>query len=354
MGSFAEKIINDDFLWQVIVDHLPAKRKVSSKNFININCPVCASRGESADRRQRCGIRNNHPGVGIHCFNCGFRSKWEPGQLVSRQMREFLCELGVPSDEVMRINHKALRYRDMISSSEKAIELLPASAIPSFPQKPSPHGAKTFDAWADEGCENVDFLEVADYVFSRGDEIARNTFYWTPSKERGLNRRVIIPTMHEGRIVGWIARSIDQGKMRYLSEAPPDFLFNAPALTKPNRKYVVLVEGVFDALAIDGVASLGAKLSPVQAAWLKSSGRQVIVLPDIDKRGRDMIDIAVKHGWSVSFPRVSLGSDNLWDEDIKDAADAVKRYGRLYAIWSIIESMTSHRHKIDMFRKRFF
>jgi len=43
-----------------------------------------------------------------------------------------------------------------------------------------------------------------------------------------------------------------------------------------------------------------------------------------------------------------------WDLDIKDANDAVRRYGRLYTIWSIIHSHEVNELKIQLRMKKWF
>ena len=111
-----------------------------------------------------------------------------------------------------------------------------------------------------------------------------------------------------------------------------------------DRKFIILVEGQFDALAIDGVSTQGAKLSDQQAYWINDQRKQVIVVPDRDKAGQLMIDLALKHNWMVSIPE--------WDDDVKDANDAVLTYGRLYTVRSIIDNATDNKLRINLARKK--
>ena len=57
----------------------------------------------------------------------------------------------------------------------------------------------------------------------------------------------------------------------------------------------------------------------------------------------DRIDQAVENGWSVSFPP--------WQDHIKDCADAVKHYGQLFTVKSIIDSRVNNKTKIEVLRK---
>jgi len=45
----------------------------------------------------------------------------------------------------------------------------------------------------------------------------------------------------------------------------------------------------------------------------------------------------------VSFPE--------WENNIKDCADAVKHYGRLYTLKSVIDSAINNKAKIQVYKK---
>ena len=67
-----------------------------------------------------------------------------------------------------------------------------------------------------------------------------------------------------------------------------------------------------------------------------------MLLPDFDAAGKETIEIAIKHGWAVSFPP--------W-EDVKDACDAVNKYGRLFTVRSVLESVETSSTKIKILAK---
>lgn len=358
MSAFINRLISDDFLWSAITNNLMGKRKQSGTGFVNINCPMCVTRGHNADRKLRCGIKNSAAGVGIFCFNCDFKARWRPGETLSRNMQGFLAGIGIGQLEINKLNHKAFSYRSLFEKSPDALALLPTALTPTFEPKALPPGAKTFDEWATQAAPPADFLDAASYLFSRGEEIASaGHYYWSPDTQNGMNRRVIIPFVHEGRTVGYTARSIDgDAQARYHMETPSNFLFNMKALTAPRRKYVLLLEGVFDALAVDGVGTLGARLNAQQIAWIKSYAKTVILVPDRDKRGEGMIDLALENNFHVAFPtlRAGYGFNNWWESDVKDAAEAVKRYGRLWTTMSIIQTATDNKMAINTHRKWMF
>jgi hypothetical protein len=360
MANFLEKLVGDDFVWSAITSALSGRRKRANTGFLNIDCPMCIHRGHNADRRQRCGIKNLNPGIHIFCFNCDFNTGWSPGETLSRYLRDFMVSAGVPEVTVKRLNHRALVYRQMVEKNPEAQALIPASFSLEFPKRQLPTGALSFDVLAARGCEEPDFLDCAAYLFGRGDDLAAaTTYYWTADTQNSMNRRVIIPFLRHGEIVGWTARLIDPPAMigdklqsKYHNNNPLDYVFNNHVMEHRRRKYIIVVEGVFDALAIDGVATCGAKLSDKQASWIDSMGKTVIVLPDHDVTGERLIDKAVARGWHVSFPLIKSGSAyNWWEPDIKDAADAVQRYGRLYTLTSILKSASVDKTAIHVKRK---
>jgi hypothetical protein len=341
-----------NFVAQPLLNRVRARSKRSGSGFLSINCPLCVARGQTRpDTRKRCGIYININHVGVNCFNCGLKARYEPGKALSHNMRDFLMGIGVSDNEVKRMAYHAARLRRVVAANPE-LATSPTTFSAGFAHKPLPRDAKPISEWAAEGCTDPNFLDVATYMLSRGAAISESpvVYHWTPSQERGMHRRLIVPFLHEGRTVGWSARTIDAGvEPRYDSEVPTDFLFNNNVLTYPLRRYAILVEGVFDAIAIDGVGLLGARLNARQALWIVSAEKDVILVPDRDKSGQALVDVAMHYGWSVAFPRDRR--ENWWEEDVKDAADAAKRYGRLYTLRSIIASATSSKPKIQVMRR---
>jgi DNA primase len=166
-------------------------------------------------------------------------------------------------------------------------------------------------------------------------------FYW--SKE--MPDRVIIPFLYQGRNVGYTARKLTEGKPKYLSDQTPGYVFNLDAQLETS-KFVIVVEGPMDALSIGGVAILGADIMDKQAMLINRLGKQVIVLADRDNNGRRTVNRALELGWGVSMPE--------WSYDIKDANDALRRYGRLYTIYSIIRAAEFNNLKIQLRIKSWF
>jgi nitrogen fixation protein len=105
-----------------------------------------------------------------------------------------------------------------------------------------------------------------------------------------------------------------------------------------------LTEGPFDAIAVEGIAVLSNEIGSAQAQRLKNLGLPIIVVPDRDLAGAKLINAALEHGWSVSIPP--------WDTHIKDVSDAVKEYGKMYTVWSILNYCESNQLKIHLMKKK--
>lgn len=356
--SLLSRVVQEDFVWSAITNSIVGKRRVSNTNFVNINCPMCVTRGETADKRQRCGVKKNDDGVGVFCFNCGFRTKFVIGQLLSKPMMKFLTGIGLSEIEAKRINYQALTISKMVEKHGEST-IIPVTFRPSFKKEALPPNSKPLSVWADEGCQDQDFLDVVTYLFKRGDAIADSgDFYWSPDKKANMNRRLLLPFTYYDDVVGYTGRLIDSAtstKTKYYSSVPPNYLFNNQVI-RNHWKYIFLVEGPLDALACNGVATLGAKLTDEQAQWLESTGKTIIVVPDRDKSGSRMVDQAIYRGWNVAFPRLRDGSgrNNWWEADVNDVAKASERYGKLYTIRSLIESATSDKMQISIQQKLLF
>jgi len=184
------------------------------------------------------------------------------------------------------------------------------------------------------------FQAAATYVLDRKIDVDRYEFYTTDSEAYNLHRRIIIPFYWKGELIGYTARGLDDNvKPKYHSQYATDFVFNVDLQTA-EKKFVIVTEGPFDAMAVDGVAILGNECSENQADTIDSLGREVIVVPDCDPSGVNLINNAIEYGWGVSFP--------VWHDTCKDINDAVRRYGKLFVLKTILDARETSRLKIEL------
>jgi DNA primase len=197
-------------------------------------------------------------------------------------------------------------------------------------------------------------MKSVEYVARRkGNILANYEFFCTDSTENNMHKRVIIPCYWKGQLIGSTSRTVEDGiKPKYHADYEPNFVFNTDRQV-PGSKFVIVSEGPFDAMAVDGVAVLSNECSEVQADIIDSMGREVIVVPDFDfksVKGRDvwagsrLVEQAIEYGWSVSFP--------VWRDDVKDVSAAVEKYGKLFVLKAILQGKQSSRLKIELMKKR--
>lgn len=311
---------------------LPPRAKSSPSGWTSFNAPCCQHRGHSPDKRKRAGVRFEGTGFVYNCFNCKFTTGWQPGSPIGEKLKTLCKWMGASDDTIKELIFEALKTE---SSDYEAQQYQPKI---EFTDKELPEGAMSLSEWASMSKPEIDvfLLPIFDYLVQRGFD-PLGDFYWSPSP--GYENRVIIPFRYHNRIVGNTARKITDGRPKYLSDQHPNFVFNYDRQIE-NQKYVFVVEGPFDALSIDGVALLTNDISEQQARIINSIGAEVIVIPDQDTAGLALIDKAIKYDWAVAFPN--------WEEDVKDCADAVSRYGKLFVTVDIIKSSMKGEIKINI------
>jgi hypothetical protein len=317
---------------------LPSRRKQTPSGWISVNAVCCHHRGETQDNRMRGGILPNPKGgFQWHCFNCNFKAGWTPGHLLSNNTRQLFRWLGLGETDISKLGLIALKLKEDITPNTKSLNF-------ELNEVSLPEGARPLVEWLDADLDNEQesqFVEVATYVANRGFDPSSEFFYWTPLS--GYSDRVIIPFLHEGKIVGSTARKVKDGKPKYLADSQPGFVFNLDRQSW-ERKFVLVTEGQLDAIAVDGCAIGHNDPNDAQIARLNALGKEVIVIPDRDRPGAKIIKAALDNKWSVSMPP--------WGEDIKDAADAMKKYGRLYTLFTILHYRESNEIKIQLMKKK--
>jgi hypothetical protein len=319
---------------------LPPRTKTSPSGWLSFNAPCCHHRGHKPDTRKRAGIRFDGEGIVYNCFNCKFSTGWQPGLPFGEKIKTLSRWLGAGEDIINEMIFESLKTDRPIHKEDQRLIL-------DFVDKHLPENSMLLKDWADllslpaEDELKQKFIDVIGYIENRGFDPFDHDFYWCP--EPGYDDRVIVPFLWQGRIVGNTARKITDGKTKYLSDQQPNFVFNFDR-QRENQKYCLVTEGPFDALAVEGVALLTNDISDQQSRIINSIGSEVIVIPDQDRAGLNLFDRATELNWSVAMPN--------WDDDIKDCADAVKKYGKLYVVVDAIMSAQKGPIKIAMAKKR--
>jgi len=312
-----------------LLQYLPGKRKHTPSGWIGFNAVCCD------DKRQRGGfIVNGGDAVSYHCFNCGFKCSWQPGRHISQKMNKFMRDLNIPDDIIAQLRLEALKLDDNNTSEVRSI-------IPKFDVRALPMDSQPIIDLLNNPPEKL--IPILEYMVSRKIYPEDFLFYWTPKV--GFSNRLIIPFLYKNEIVGWTARAINDVQPKYLSEQQPGYVFNLDN-QQDDRELVIISEGPFDALSIDGCALLGAEIKDSQNWLLKQLGKELVLVPDRDHEGPKTVERAIELGWSVSMPD--------WPEGIKDINDAVIKLGKLSTMWLIISAKETNSLKIQLKAKKWF
>ncbi len=326
------------------------RTKEKPDGWISGNAVCCQHRGERADTKGRGGLIINQTGVATYsCFNCSFKASFQPGYHLSFKFRKLLQWMGASDVDINRLVLEALRLKEYIGETQP--ELVVKEKV-CFVPVALPPGAKTFNEILQANTDEVlpiDFVAGVKYVHNRNIDLGVYTFYWAPSRRNNMLHRVIVPYYWENQLVGYTARAVDDTiTPKYFNQVDSHFVFNVTAQTK-ERKFVIVCEGVFDAMSIDGVAVMHNTLSEQQVDIIDALGKEVIVVPDNDDGpGATLIQHAIDCQWAVSFP--------IWfdDPDCKDVNDAVCKYGKLFVLKSIIEGKEVSKLRIEIKKKRLY
>lgn len=316
-----------------ILSLIPGKRKLTHSGWHSFNAVCCSQRGHRQDKRQRGGIKfDGQVNWTYHCFNCGYSSSFVLGRSINGKTKQLLQWLGIDSEQVQRWSLESLQHKDLLdfTKPQKLKKI-------KFNEHSLPENSEPLDE------DNTRHKKYIDYLKGRHIEPSSYPFLVTPSGVGRYSNRIIIPYTYKEKIVGNTSRFLDDRIPKYLNEQQPGYVFGYD-LQKPNWQICIVVEGVFDALSIDGCAVLHDDISDDQAHLLAQLNRQIIVVPDYDKTGLKLIDRALELGYSVSLPP--------WGDNIKDINDAVIRYGKLPVILSIIQYATNSKIKIELRKKQ--
>lgn len=324
-------------LHQLLMAYVPSSSRHTSGGWQAFNCPCCVDNGEPRlDTKGRGGIKFETDLVSYHCFNCGFITSHRSGRILSQKFVRFMRLLGIPDSDIKRAQLDSIREKELVHGptiyTHRKI-----TSIPKFLDVELPEQAKPIREWIEEDTPPENAIYAASYMITRGiyDYVDG---YWSPDPK--FKKRVIFPFWQNDRIVGFTARDFtDNSSTKYITNSQPGYIYNIHKITE-RTSFLIVVEGAVDASAIDCAAILTNEASDEQVDYLNHYGGEVIVCPDNDRAGQKLALQAIENGWSVAFPE--------WENDIKDVADAVVRYGKLYTIRSIIESRVSNPTKIQV------
>lgn len=332
--------MNHSFI-EFVRRHVPHDWKLSSSGWTHGNCPMCVVNGEPRpDTKGRGGFNFENGGISYNCFNCGYTARWEHGANISNKLTRLLEQFGADRAEIQRYKLQIKMQSELLNEIPNKIETKWKDTVASWKKIDLPPKSKKLFEIPNINPDSFE-MQAIEYIVSRNLDITDD---WYISEYYTYKNRIIMPLKYNNKIVGHTARLIKPLKdyPKYLKNTPKDYVFNLDN-QKFNKKYVIVTEGYFDALLMDGVGIGSNYISDHQAEIIESLNKEIIVLPDANAPSRRLAMSAINRGWSVSYPQ--------WHEDIIDANDAVNKYGRLFAIYSVLKSVASNSTKAKVMAK---
>lgn len=315
-----------------ILSLVPGKKKHTQSGWYSFNAVCCTHMGHRQDKRGRGGIHLDGTNWTYHCFNCNFKCGFQLGKTISKNARKLLSWCGVDEQQIQRWNLESLQKKDLIEYVKVKKEKLKVR----FKETPLPEGEMVDP-------NNHKHKMYSDYLKSRAINPLEYPFIITPNEEGRLGNRIVVPYTFNNKIVGHTSRFLDNRIPKYLNEQQPGYVFGYD-FQKRDYEVCILVEGIFDALSINGCALMHNDISEDQALLLSQLNRRIIFVPDRDETGLKLCSRALELGYSVSIPN--------WEDGIKDVNDAVVKYGKVATLLSILQSATTSKVKVEMQRRK--
>lgn len=320
----------------IIKRYIKLPNHPSGTGWYPVLCKVC---NDSGRKGPRAGFKFDGNKVAFHCFNCSMATVFDPDkhQNMPDKMVQVLQVFNIPEDEWKTVLYENLKLRDEfgntqskpdsgpIISIEPAVISLPSHFYPLAEAGPN-------DTWAQLASAYLDT--------DRGiDPKSYNFMLCQPNGDPQVDKwakRVIIPIYKEKQLIFYVGRDLTGNQQqKYLSPSysKEKVLFGFDELFHQTEDPLYIVEGWFDAVAINGIAILGNEISEAQATWLNRSQRKKVYIPDRFGDGQIGAERALALGWSIATPGL-----NTWSDEIKDMNDAVLKYGKMFLMKALADT----------------
>ena len=326
--------MKDKTLEQVVRQYVQLPSMPTSGGWFPILCKVCNDHGRKG---KRAGFKFDNGGVAYHCFNCGpdMNTKYDPDTSlrIPRKIKTILTNYGIPETEWQAVefvnlgkhptNVDGITIKPHVNIEPPEIKLPEEFYLLS--------DAKEGDKWA----------EVARWYLTEERGVDPTSYPYMLVKKsddmfmRKWLGRLVIPMYKDGKLIFFQGRDLTNNKIKKYESpavAKDKILFGFDQLFTHTESPLYVVEGYFDADAVDGVAILGNEITDAQIQHLNRSPRRKVYIPDKSGDGQQTAEQALDLGWSISTP--DIGSS------CKDMSDAVNKYGKMYVMKTLADNTT--------------
>ncbi len=294
--------------------------------------PVLHTACDHGKKGPRAAFKFEGETVVFNCFNCGHAAKYDPSEhpYLSDNMTEVMEDFNIAKSKYQQVVLNALKNHPekKKDGEEVVVENLEPEEI-SIP--------KIF-YFLKDAAEDDSWAKLARYYLEEDRNVDPNSYPFMLShktKDERLKKwhgRVIIPIYKGNKAIFYVGRDLTGKKMKKY-ESPSvtrdKVIHGYDILHKDYDKPLYVVEGWFDAEAIDGVAIFGNELNETKIKILNKSRRKKVYIPDRLGDGITAAEQALDAGWAISTPNIGT---------CKDMSEAVQEYGKLYVLKTLAEN----------------
>ncbi len=329
-------MLTDNSIEDIVRKHVPFIHG-SGNGWNRVYCAVCGD--GSRTKGPRGGWFFDVDVCFYHCFNCGVDGSFDPHReyACSKNMRDIFEKFNVPKTEYSDIIYSKKLNKENNNKIEKKENIIKTLDIPN-------HFYKLSEAKVD----NVIAINAKEYLISRNVEPDSYPFFLSTGisdsanpKEviaaKLLRNRIIIPSFKGPSMVYYQARSLDvDSKIPYINADTPkgNIIYGFDKLFINQNAPLFITEGFFDAYHLQGVAVLENSMTTAQIDIIERSPRPKVVVPDSKGDSKKLAEQAINQGWGISIPEIG---------NCKDIDEAIKKYGKLYVLDSVMKTIKNNR-----------
>lgn len=304
-----------------------------------VYCAVCGD--GSRTKGPRGGWKFEGENAAYNCFNCGIKGAFSPEEEIpmSTHMKEIFTAFGIPKREYAKILFRVRDADKSFTPLKKKEEVDPFSILKEKSFELPDYLIPLNECEGDPRYEkSLELLE------KKCIDHRLHTFYLSTGKTESTNpqnkinakitlNRLIIPITMGDRVLLLQARVLSgKHKNKYINIGTiSNCLYGIDSL-REDHKYIFVTEGYWDAVHVNGVATITNQLTKPQVQMLESIDKPKVVVPDRNGDYNVLAEKAVEQGWGIAAPREL--------KNYKDVTQAVRKYGRLYVIHALMNSVT--------------
>lgn len=292
-----------------------------SRNWHHCKCKLCG------DYKTRSSFKFEDS-IQYNCFNCGANTYYVEGsRFMRKEFREVLNAFGIEDVDIDKeLGLNFFKDEPLVLNKNKEPPKVTNVEVALPPMSYRVTEANEDDMWT---------VVADEYLKSRG--LSLDDHEWYLSKDPQWVGRLIIPYFKNKKIIFWQGRAFDDNaKKRYINATVPiePVLFGFDELERYSDTPLFIMEGVMDAISINGCSMVGSKLYKARIDAFKKSKRRLIFVidrKDKENNGYKLGLEVVQHGWEITTV----------DGSAADVNNSVAIYGKLYTMQSLIKNAKS-------------